>query len=274
MKKILVVILNYRTYKMTLNLIKELNYLDTSLFDILVIDNCSKNESADILNKYAKKYNYSFIKNSSNSGYASGNNIGIRQGIDLGYEYTLILNNDLKIIDKDFINKIYKKAEDNKNIACIGPKIYDINQNVVAPYVNRPTFYTLTLGLIKEKKIRSKYENEICEVYRVFGCCMLLRNSAMNQIDCFDERTFLYCEEEILAEKLLKHNLITMYFPEASILHMESSTVGKKRGISSLAKIKVINKSLSLYLDEYRKFNYWQRRIIIAIRDLLIFLKG
>ena len=49
MKKILVVILNYRTYKMTLNLIKELNYLDTSLFDILVIDNCSKNESADIL---------------------------------------------------------------------------------------------------------------------------------------------------------------------------------------------------------------------------------
>ena len=48
--KIVVVILNYKTYEMTLKLIKNIERIKgNEKVDIVVVDNASPNESADIL---------------------------------------------------------------------------------------------------------------------------------------------------------------------------------------------------------------------------------
>ena len=273
MKKVLIVILNYKTYEMTIELINELKHIDNNLFDIMIIDNHSPNDSASILKKYSKEHDCIFYENTINSGYASGNNIGIRYGIQNSYQYSLIMNNDLKIIDSNFIQVLINAIE-NDDIACVGPKIIDLDGNAVAPYLNRPSFFSLTLGIKKEKEFRKRYIDKPSYVYRLFGCCMLLRNSAMEVVDCMDESTFLYCEEEILAERLLKFGFKSYYCPKTSIIHMESSTVKKEGSRLTKNRIQPIMESMEIYLKKYRCFNILQVKICQLIRLLIILKRG
>lgn len=265
MKKVLIVILNYKTYEMTIDLIKQLKSINTSLFDIFVVDNASPNNSSEVLSDYSDELGFIFYRNSTNTGYAAGNNIGIRYAIEHGYEYTLILNNDLKIVDPFFIEKLVEAGDKDNSVACIGPKILDINNQPVPPYCDRPTFYSLTLGIVQEKEKRSRYIDTPREVYRLFGCCMLLRNCAMAAVDCMDERTFLFCEEEILAERLLPLKYIAFYNPFASIVHLESVTVNRESSRNVFKKAKILLRSMGIYLKDYRHYN------IIAIRICQLF---
>ena len=59
---VLIIILNYKTYQLTLNLIEQLKKLNYPSFDILVIDNNSSNESGKILKEKANILNYIFIR--------------------------------------------------------------------------------------------------------------------------------------------------------------------------------------------------------------------
>lgn len=273
MKKVLIIILNYKTYKMTIDLVEQLKTLDDNLFDIMIIDNNSPNESALILERFAKDKGLIFFKNNINSGYAAGNNIGIRYATNKGYQYSLILNNDLKIVDSEFIEKLIIAGSD-ESVACIGPKIVDLDGESVAPYCNRPSFYSLTLGIKREKTLRAKRINKSGKVYRLFGCCMLLKNDVMEKVDFMDESTFLYCEEEILAERLLKLGYTSYYCSETSIVHMESSTVKKEGNKLSKKRIEPIMKSIEIYLKKYRGFNKIQIKICQFVRFMILLKRG
>lgn len=250
---VLIVILNYKTYDLTLKLIDQIHdKLKYDNYQIYVIDNCSPNESADVLGRSAN--GYLFYSNDKNTGYAAGNNIGIRYGIDKGFKYTWILNNDVLITNEDVLENMVSVMEQKPEIGCVGPKIISRSGSPVAPYVRRRTFWQMTFGIFEDKKFREKNIDKSQQVYRVYGCCMLLRNSVMKQIDCMDERTFLYGEEEILAERMLRVGSYSYYDADVSVIHNESSSTGADK-VSLKKKLDTTRKSRDLYLREYRHFN-------------------
>lgn len=272
--RVLIVILNYGTYDLTLNLIKELyDKLNYKAFSIMVVDNCSPNESAKVLECEQKRAGYIFYANKANTGYAAGNNIGIRYAIAHDFEYTWILNNDVEITDSDVLNHMIDIVESNLQIGCIGPKIYNLDGIICSPYVNRPTFFNMTFGILLENYKRNQKNNISGEVYRSHGCCMLLRNKAMKEINCLDERTFLYNEEAILAERLISKKYITYYDASVSIIHKESSTM--KRISKNKKKFQIIEsiKSGEIYLKEYRKYPFIARIICHMTRSIIIFFR-
>lgn len=272
--KVLIVILNYKTYWMTLELIEQLKELDYSNYEILIIDNGSPNESAEVLKKKKYTEKYSFIGNEFNSGYATGNNIGVRYAVQNGFQYSWILNNDVKIKDCQILKKMVALAEDNRDIVCVGPKVIDLDGNAILPFIERPTFFDLTLGMGLAKRRRLQYADVSNYVYRVFGCCMLLRNEIMEMVNFFDERTFLYCEEEILAEKFLGIGKKTYYLAETEIVHMDSVTVKIEQGTKSMARIKTVLDSMDIYLKYYRKYNILCRNICKFVRAMIMILRS
>lgn len=274
LKKVLIIILNYKTYDQTLKEISEFRKMIYQKYDILVIDNASPNESFKILNKYKDKLEYSLIESSINGGYAKGNNIGLKYACDNGYEYSLIINNDLQILDSCFLEKLIEKIDNDDEMAAVGPMIIDINNNIVAPYINRSSFASLTYRIFREKKERNTCKSKSQYVYRLYGCCMLVRNIYIKKVDFFDERTFLYCEEEILAEKFLKKNYKTYYLAESKIKHLESMTVGKKKGFNNLKKIFIVLDSLDIYLKDYLQMSFIKRYICKIFRFIIMFIKG
>ena len=271
---VLVVILNYGTYDLTINLINELRTeLEYENYSIMVVDNCSPNESAEVLEAKSKEMDFIFFANKNNAGYAAGNNIGIRYGIEHGFDYSWILNNDVELREKNVLSHMVEIAEKNERVGCVGPMIYSLSGEICAPYVNRPSFRSQTFGIIMEKKTRQKYTYESREVYRVYGCCMLLKNKAMQAVDCMDERTFLYNEEDILAERMTTKGYVTYYDPEVSVTHKESSSMKRMSKNRKLFQIRESKKSRELYLKEYRHYPAPARWLCHWTRSLITYLR-
>ena len=269
--KVLIVILNYGTYEMTINLIKELQAdLEYENYDIMVVDNCSPNESAEVLEEKSQELNYIFYANKTNAGYAAGNNIGIRYGIDHGFDYSWILNNDVELREKNVLKHMVEIAENDSRIGCIGPMIYTLDGSICAPYCRRPSFWSMTGGIGAEKKYRQQFIDKSGEVYRVYGCCMLLKNSVMAAVDFMDERTFLYGEEDILAERMLSKGFVSYYDAEVSVTHKESSSMKQMSKNRKKLQIRETGKSLELYLKEYRRFPGIARWACKSVRRLII----
>ena len=65
---VLAIILNYKTYEQTLEIIDKLKLLKYSNLDILVVDNFSPNESAAVLEDSSAQGGFVFIKNTRNAG--------------------------------------------------------------------------------------------------------------------------------------------------------------------------------------------------------------
>lgn len=247
---VLIIVLNYGMYNLTLKMINELHTeLDYDNYSIMVVDNCSPNESAKVLANRSKDLNYIFIANGKNTGYAAGNNIGIRYAINNGYKYSWILNNDVELREKSVLKELVGILEENDDIACVGPKIYNADGSICAPYCRRPSVWNMTLGAFEDKKYRISKQDVAGEVYRIYGCCMLLKNRAMAEIDCMDERTFLYGEEAILSERLIKKSYRTYYDPAVSVTHLGSVSMKKASPDSKKRQILEQEKSRELYLN-------------------------
>ena len=239
----------------------------------MVVDNNSPNESAMALAAKSKEKGYIFYANSSNAGYAAGNNIGIRYGIENGYDYSWILNNDVELREKNVLTHMIDIIKSDHRIGCIGPMIYNLNGSICAPYCRRLTLWNMTLGISTEKKYREQHIYSSGEVYRVYGCCMLLNNKAMSDIDCMDERTFLYGEEDILAERLLAKGYTTYYDSDVSVTHKGSATMNRMSTNRKKLQITQRKKSMELYLKEYRKFSVPAIWACTTVRSIITYVR-
>ena len=255
--QVAVIILNYKSWEETIKEADLCNeYLGVKFEDIVIVDNASPNESAEMLKKENRNRNYVLIESDKNAGYAVGNNIGMRYAYEQGYKYAWILNNDIIIEDKDIIDKLIKIFEKDKNIAVVNPDVYAPNGHMFNRDAKRPTFFDYTVGLMKYKKDGRKVKDRggYAYIYRTQGCCMMVDLKKMREIDYMDEYTFLYIEEPILAERLLRKGYRCACCLTAKIIHNHSTTV---KSVFDKNKIrKMMNESFCYYLKEYRKFNW------------------
>ncbi len=89
--------------------------------DTVVIDNASTDGSADLV---AQKYPWvRFIRLEKNSGFSIANNLAIRDALERGSDYVLLLNND-NFAAPDFVSEMLAIIEADSSIAVVSPKIF------------------------------------------------------------------------------------------------------------------------------------------------------
>lgn len=282
-----VIILNYVTYKMTIDCIDQIRKQEYSNFFIVVVDNDSPNESSAVL---AAEYSnqivtgldqdvpITFLKAERNGGYSYGNNIGIREAERRGAEYILILNNDASITDVSFIERSICVMASNNNIGLMGPRVTDGNSYLNPLSCERLEWRNYFIGniryfwkIIKNKLVPKENTiiNQIKKVYTVAGCCMLLRADYFKEIGYFDENLFLYGEELIIGEKFYNKNIEVLFYPGLEVYHNDSQTISNF--YSSWRVTKMMDKSILYYLKNYRKdinkFQYGLVYISFKIKD-------
>lgn len=252
-------ILNYQTYELTLSLVDEMRsdplYSGVS---VLVIDNCSPNASGDILAAQAEARGFYFIQNDTNAGYAAGNNVGLRWASDHGYRFALILNNDVLIdcsLCEGNLLELAGLLDSNEEYGVIGPRVMRPNGAREDPVAFRGSFFDLTLGypLFYKKRKGFQPNSHLAEYYRPQGCCMMLDLRSMKGCGYMDEHTFLYSEEEILAERLLSIGKKCGFCKDVSIVHNHSVTV--RKAFSRAGAATQVCKSYAYYLRAYRGFS-------------------
>lgn len=117
-----IVVLNYYGEKVigeTLNSLLNLNY-PKKQYEIIVVDNNSKDKSDEILKRYTSLYkSVKVIFLDKNLGFSKGNNIGIKKAKG---DYVCLVNNDC-IVGKNWLKELIIAAISSKEIFAVNPKI-------------------------------------------------------------------------------------------------------------------------------------------------------
>lgn len=255
--KTAIIILNYNDYKTTMDMINQIkNY---KILDyIIIVDNHSSDSSYKRLKEYETD-NIEVIKTDKNKGYAYGNNYGIKYAIDKhSVDYLIISNPDITVKEND-IKELLKELKYN-NVSLIAPVINEYGN--ISKGWRLPTLKDDILSNINyyHKKAFKKmeypakhYNKKINEVDVVKGCFFIIKSSVIKDIDYFDENTFLYYEENILAKKLKNKGYKSYIHNEVEVKHNLSISVDKS--LNSLKKYKILKKSQRYYEKEYNKTN-------------------
>lgn len=280
MYKFSFVILHYCTIEDTFKSIDSILKLNCKYkIDIVVVDNNSPNNTGEILKqKYSEFDNIHIIINKENLGFARGNNVGFLYAKnELEADFIVMINNDVYIMNNDFCDLIIKKYE-KYNFAVLGPKII-LRDNSICYYreklptireekriilkiIVRYLIYFLYLDKIfnmfykRNKKSDNKnYKNNNIDVI-LHGSCLIFSRNYIDKFDGIDDRTFLYCEEELLYLRLKRNGLLSVYDNELEVFHNEDSStnyITKTERRKSLFKDKQLLKSNRILLEELKK---------------------
>ena len=266
--KLGIVILNYNDYKTTLNLINHIKYY-TEIDHIVVVDNKSTNNSLKIL-KEENDNTWYLIASSENKGYASGNNIGIKYLIDnFNVDIIGIVNPDI-IFSNKFICEIKKSFEKYheeyalitglqlKSDGSISKRAFWKELNFKRLLISNSPILSKIDNVINDYIEKKKKEDkEIIDVSVVEGCCFFINVDDMRKINFFDESTFLFCEEDILAKKLKKINRKIGVNKEITFMHNHSTTI--KKVFSKIKITKIMLRSKRYFLINYISNDWWSK---------------
>jgi len=125
------VILHYETHQDTIECADSiLTNVEGNNYQIIIVDNGSKNNSAEILGKHYKDNStVTLIVNKENLGFAKGNNIGFSFAKnDLKSDFIALINNDTIIKQNDFVTKIIQRYK-SSIYHILGPDIISLVDN-------------------------------------------------------------------------------------------------------------------------------------------------
>lgn len=270
-----IVIVNYndgKTTKRLLDNIKDYQILDK----IVVVDNNSTDNSLKELKKYNKK-KIEIIENKKNLGYAAALNIGAKKVIkELGKCHIIFSNSDVIINGEDSLLELSKTI--SKKIKVVGPTIVEgtnLNRGWKLPSIKdeiRANVPILSRRWNKELLYGEEhYEKDISIVDVVSGCFFLVDSKALEAVKFFDEKTFLYYEENILAAKMKKKGYEEAVCNKVVILHDHAKTIDKN--YNSLKKYNILKDSQEYFAKEYLKASEKDLKKIKKYRKLYTLLK-
>lgn len=260
--KTAIIVLNYNDSKTVieyLGLIKDYKNIDK----ILVVDNCSPDNSYEVLKKYESK-KICVIKTDSNKGYAYGNNYGVHylEKLKEKYDFIIISNPDINVTD-DTIKKCSDFLNKNLDVAIVSPTMYmsDGKASPLAGWKERKLNSDVRDSSIRLTK---KYKNPHVECYDkshfkgnysyvdcVPGSFFMIRYNYFKEVGYFDENTFLYFEEDILGKKLKNAGYKVVVLNKEKFIHYESVSINKS--VMPYKKYKILQKSKRYYHSHYNE---------------------
>lgn len=257
MSKVGMVVLNYNDYKTTSNYINSIKDFKV-LSEIVVVDNGSTDGSYEKLKKYETN-KVRIIKTDSNRGYAYGNNIGIKALSNV--DYVIISNPDI-IVEEKVINKLKKDLDKTEDAAIVAPVIKQLGEYKRGWRLpNIEDEILLNINYYQRRVLRNleyneaRFKNPLTRVDVVPGCFFMFKKDVLELVGNFDEATFLYYEENILATKLKNINKKSYIDSEVMVTHELSVSVNKS--FNSIKKYKLLKQSQKYYVKYYLKARFF-----------------
>jgi GT2 family glycosyltransferase len=219
----------------------------------VVVDNASSDGSAAKVNQFAA--NVRLVSNEVNVGFARGVNQGIAA---TSAPYVLIMNPDCRLM-AGAVAALRGVLDAHPHCAIAAPRVLNPDGSVQGSARGDPDMLTGLFGrttvlrkiapflrmgrrnVVVDAAIRSGQRS--VEVDWVSGACMLARREAMDAVNHFDERFFLYWEDADLCRRLRATGHEVRYVPAATAIHR----VGQSSRTSRASSIRAFHRSAYLY---------------------------
>lgn len=190
--KILIILLTWNNIEDTLECIYSIRKQDYSSLDILLVDNASSDGTVDIVKKAYPEI--TIIKNTSNLGYAEGNNIGINYALSQDYYGIFILNNDT-VLAENCLSELVDELQHHSDAGAVAPiSFYYCQKNRIyfAGGKITPRGYPVHVHY-KEEYFDSININPTTDWLN--GCAILFRSQTLRVVGGFDPKFYLLFED-------------------------------------------------------------------------------
>lgn len=192
-------------------------------YELIIVDNQSTDGTREYLAEL-DKMNYSNVKvilNNKNSGFAGGNNIGIKESDG---EYLLTLNNDT-LVTRGWLTSMTKHLENNSDLGMCGPVTNSIgNEAKIA--VNYKDFSSLEQFAFYYtwKHMQVEYPNP--KLLALF--CTMIKREVIDKCGLLDERYKVgMFEDDDYAEAVRRGGYRLSIVEDAFIHHFDGATFKK-----------------------------------------------
>jgi len=246
-------------------------------YEIVIIENNSEkqetlkmykelkeNKKIKVLTYPEKEFNYSAIIN-----YGVKNCDG---------EYVLQLNNDTKLISKDWLETFIGYAQ-NKEIGAIGARLYyeDMSiQHAGIAYGIGGTAGNLLVNLTYGKHGYFGREAATRNVSAVTGACLFARREIYEEVGYMDDGLPVAFNDVDFCLKIIEKGYRILYNPHVEMIHYESKTRGyemteekEKRFKEESDKFKEKWKDLLNKPDPYYNINFSKEHCDFRIDDII-----
>lgn len=265
-----IIIINWNGLDDTIECLKSLNKISYKNYKIVLVDNNSKDNQAE---KLEKQFPYvKLIKNTENTGFCIANNQGMELALKDKADYVLLLNNDTTVTP-NFLDILIDYSEKHPKVGITTPKInYYYQQNVVWCMGGNISKYTGLCRLIGKGKQSSQY-SKIIEPDFASGCALLVKQEVFKKIGLLDPVYFAYYEDADFSYRTRMAGYKIVVLPKSIILHKKSASAGIKKSqkISPLQAY-YLSRNMIIFYDH--NINKKVKSFVIPIFTLLFFIKN
>jgi GT2 family glycosyltransferase len=194
--KLSIIIPHFNGTKILTKCLESLSKCTYKDVEILVVDNGSTDDS---INAVKKKFStVEIITSDTNRGYAGGCNFGAESA---NGEYLLFLNNDT-IHQKDWLEPLIQKLDDDVSISSVQPKILNYHEQKNFDYAGASGgymdifTYPFSRGRVFDtiEEDSGQYDDSV-EIFWASGTAFITRKLVFEIVGGFDETLFAHMEE-------------------------------------------------------------------------------
>ncbi len=195
---------------------------------VVVMDNASTDGSAEMVQQIFPQV--ILIKNLANLGFSKANNQGIRYALQNAAKYVLLLNNDIEITDKLWLEELTAVLDSDSKIGIVGCKLLFPNGNL--QHAGGKITLRVPYHRGECEKDTGQYDRVELVDY-VTGAAMMLKAEVIRKIGLLDEGfSPLYYEDTdwCVRARLSGYNIA--YTPKPTLIHYcgaSSNKLGEKK---------------------------------------------
>lgn len=194
-------------------------------FETIYVDNCSSDDSVSFLSLHYPQVKV--IKNMKPLGFGENNNKGVEVASG---EYIALLNPDI-ILMKGSIETIISRAKTINRKEIIVPQLLNLDgtvQNSVRGFVTFRTILSRWFTWENDNTSNTRVRKYLCkdldntkeqEIDWAIGAAMFMSRETYVSLNGFDQRYFLYMEDEDLCLRAWEQNIPVIYYPKAKLIH-------------------------------------------------------
>lgn len=214
-----IITVNYNGWRDTCELVSSFKEHETYPYEFLVVDNASQGEDAERIS--ALHPDVTLIRNSTNLGFAGGNNRGLAFAKG---EYVFFLNNDM-IIEEPVLEKLVSRLHD-ESVGGVSPTAcYSANKEEIQYFgCRRLNPFTLKFQAEKEKAATKFMESRETDV--LYGGAMMVRRDVIERVGAMSEVFFLFAEEFDWSYQMAEAGYKLWYEADAVVYHKGGATIG------------------------------------------------
>lgn len=209
--KVSVVIVNYHTDQLVLNLLSQIG--DNSEIEIILVDNSS---APSIESKLPKLELLIYLFQNKNLGFSGANNVGIKRAKG---EWVFLLNSDTLTSGKDIL-KLVEICE-SEGVSAGAPRLVNedgtIQQSV--GYFDAPHKGAVNWLFARPRFVTASMRDNM-HVDFATGAALLIKKSVFEKVGLLDEKSFfMYFEDIDFCYRLYKEKISVLYVPQIKITH-------------------------------------------------------